>query len=132
MKIFYKLSIELVDIKDLKLEVSNYYFELLLNEYGDDFISLLNNNYFGKKAKSTSSERKLNGLIIYLWYTSEFITRSELDSFFDVSDDFNKQNEFVHSSPVPYYNGLVWKAIRAHPLGLTGGYFGYWKYKPEN
>jgi hypothetical protein len=31
-----------------------------------------------------------------------------------------------------YARGLVWKAIRAHPMALTGGYFGYWHYAPED
>lgn len=132
LMVFYDLSTELVEVKDLKIEISNYYFELLLNEYGNDFMNLLNNYKITKKFESNDSEKKLKNIIIYLWYTSEFITRSEMNSFFNISTNFNKESEFIHKTPLGYYNAILWKAISAHPIGLTGGYFGYWKYKPEN
>lgn len=31
-----------------------------------------------------------------------------------------------------YYEALLWKTIEAHPPALSGGYFGYWRYAPEN
>jgi len=30
-----------------------------------------------------------------------------------------------------YYRGRIWSTIKAHPLGMSGGYFGYWHYAPE-
>jgi D-sorbitol dehydrogenase-like protein len=30
-----------------------------------------------------------------------------------------------------YYRALVWEAIGAHPPTLSNGYFGHWKYPPE-
>jgi hypothetical protein len=30
-----------------------------------------------------------------------------------------------------FYEALIWKVLHAHPVGLTGGYYGYWSYKPE-
>lgn len=60
--------------------------------------------------------------IIVLWYTSALHTRDEKGNHrFDFPDD-----------PDQYFSGLVWAAIRAHPLGLSGGYFGHWTYPPEN
>ena len=60
--------------------------------------------------------------IIILWYTSAIHTQDEKGNHkFDFPDDPNQ-----------YFSGLVWTAIRAHPLGLSGGYFGHWKYPPEN
>ena len=59
--------------------------------------------------------------IIVLWYTSALHTQDEKGHHFDFPDDPNQ-----------YFSGLVWTAIRAHPLGLSGGYFGHWKYPPEN
>jgi hypothetical protein len=31
-----------------------------------------------------------------------------------------------------FYESLVWRAIQAHPPGLSGGYFGQWHYRPED
>ena len=31
-----------------------------------------------------------------------------------------------------HHEALIWKIARAHPAGLSGGYYGYWSYKPEN
>jgi hypothetical protein len=60
--------------------------------------------------------------IIVLWYTSAIHKQDEQGGhLFDFPDDPNE-----------YFSGLVWTAIRAHPLGLSGGYFGHWKYPPEN
>jgi hypothetical protein len=34
-------------------------------------------------------------------------------------------------APEQYFQGRLWSTIRAHPQGLSGGYFGYWHYEPE-
>ncbi len=34
--------------------------------------------------------------------------------------------------PELYYEALLWKAVEAHPPAISGGYFGYWRYAPEN
>jgi hypothetical protein len=31
-----------------------------------------------------------------------------------------------------YFSGLAWLIIGAHVPGLSGGYFGHWRYRPEN
>jgi Membrane bound FAD containing D-sorbitol dehydrogenase len=31
-----------------------------------------------------------------------------------------------------HHEALIWKVASAHPAGLSGGYYGYWSYKPEN
>jgi hypothetical protein len=60
--------------------------------------------------------------IIVLWYTSALHSQdAKGNHLFDFPEDPNQ-----------YFSGLVWAAIRAHPLGLSGGYFGHWKYPPEN
>ncbi len=56
--------------------------------------------------------------IIMLWYMSTFKAPGKRDG--------------APETPEQYYQGLFWPTIRAHPLGLSGGYFGYWRYRPEN
>jgi Membrane bound FAD containing D-sorbitol dehydrogenase len=62
--------------------------------------------------------------IILLWYTST------------MQDNFGMQPP---AAPVmrfgtqeEYFSGLAWTMIGAHPPGLSGGYFGYWRYRPDN
>lgn len=31
-----------------------------------------------------------------------------------------------------YFESLIWRAALAHPPGLSGGYFGHWRYPPED
>ena len=31
-----------------------------------------------------------------------------------------------------YFSGLAWQIMGAHVPGLSGGYFGHWRYRPEN
>lgn len=31
-----------------------------------------------------------------------------------------------------YFEAAVWRVIQAHPPALSGGYFGYWHYPPED
>ena len=35
-------------------------------------------------------------------------------------------------APEEYFQGRLWTSIRAHPQGLSGGYFGHWHYEPES
>jgi hypothetical protein len=64
--------------------------------------------------------------IIMLWYMSGFRVP-------DV-DAAGKPTlrELGPETPEQFFRGLFWPTVRAHPQGLSGGYFGYWKYPPEN
>lgn len=67
--------------------------------------------------------------IVFLWYTSELIPFNNTNQ-----PDFRKArtSDTKTGSETEYYNSLLWKVIRAHPPGLSGGYYGHWKYEPEN
>jgi hypothetical protein len=63
--------------------------------------------------------------IILLWYTSL------------VQDNLDLKNpptspSFSYGTQEEYFGALVWRIIGAHPPGLSGGYFGHWRYPPEN
>ncbi len=55
--------------------------------------------------------------IIKLWYTGQF------------SDENGQINS---GSEANYFNGFIWKVIKAHPPGQSGGPYGYWTEAPED
>ena len=72
--------------------------------------------------------------IIYLWYTSAFLVRSVKPDM-PVNLETGRPDTSTtlqFGSAEEYFRGLIWSAIRAHPPALSGGYFGYWRYPPEN
>jgi hypothetical protein len=71
-----------------------------------------------KRIMTDASLGPLAQQIIFLWYTSA------LPSVDGKVWDFG--------SPEEYFSALLWPAIRAHTPGLSGGYFGHWKYAPDN
>jgi hypothetical protein len=58
--------------------------------------------------------------IILLWYTSAM--RDNLTTPLVLR--FGTQEE--------YFSGLAWRIMGAHVPGLSGGYFGHWRYRPDN
>jgi len=60
--------------------------------------------------------------IILLWYTSGMQDPS--DPAGSVTIHYGTQEE--------YFSGLGWRLIGAHVPGLSGGYFGHWRYRPDN
>jgi hypothetical protein len=58
--------------------------------------------------------------IILLWYTGALWDNGTTP----ITLRYGTQDE--------YFSGLVWSIIGAHPFGLSGGYFGHWRYRPEN
>ena len=59
--------------------------------------------------------RELAKLMLVLWYTGDLPSAA-------------------NSAPAEedYFGALLWPAARAHPPGLSGGYFGHWTYPPDN
>lgn len=37
-----------------------------------------------------------------------------------------------YGSQEAYFSGIGWRVIGAHVPGLSGGYFGHWRYRPDN
>jgi len=66
--------------------------------------------------KNDSAFRRIAQQIITLWYTGAMKDGAK----------------YAYGSAEQYFSGLLWEAARAHPPALSGGYFGYWKYPPEN
>ena len=62
--------------------------------------------------------------IILLWYTSTVQDNLGMQPPAGPVMRFGTQEE--------YFSGLAWTIIGAHPPGLSGGYFGHWRYRPDN
>lgn len=59
--------------------------------------------------------------IVLLWYAGALLTKW---------DDPKSLN--FGTKPAHHFESLMWDVIGAHPPALSGGYFGYWHYPPEN
>lgn len=55
--------------------------------------------------------------ILILWFTAAFTSST---------------GTTIVVGAEPYFQALLWPTVRAHAPGLSGGYFGYWAYPPEN
>jgi hypothetical protein len=62
--------------------------------------------------------------VILLWYTSTVQDNLGMQPPAAPVMRFGTQEE--------YFSGLAWTIIGAHPPGLSGGYFGHWRYRPDN
>ena len=62
--------------------------------------------------------------IVLLWYTSTVQDNLGIQPPAPPVMRFGTQEE--------YFSGLAWTVIGAHPPGLSGGYFGHWRYRPDN
>ncbi len=125
---FRKLSVVLTGFENLEEKIIKKYFFKIKAEYSKEFDILM--LQFEENLKISVSEQEavsklvahdeilfeLIKTIILLWYSGEF----------------HKRDKTITLEAEDYYNALLWKTIHAHPPGLSGGYFGYWKYKPEN
>lgn len=58
--------------------------------------------------------------IILLWYTSA------------MCDNMTIPLVMRYGSQEGYFSGLAWRIMGAHVPGLSGGYFGHWRYRPDN
>ena len=76
----------------------------------------------GVKEKIIADEklRPAVSQIILLWYTSA------------MRDSESSSLTLRFGTQEAYFSGLVWSLLGAHPPGLSGGYFGHWRYAPEN
>ena len=141
---FLALSSELTGYEALDKELAEEYYDRIKKEFGAERLSEvleafkdgggLSRVFTPKDDKAAEKERaKRTWLvakeIIILWYMSQFgiPKRGEFDEAGN-----QKYAELPPETAEQYFRGLFWPTIRAHPLGLSGGYFGYWRYPPEN
>jgi hypothetical protein len=73
-----------------------------------------------RKMVSDAALRSTLCQIVLLWYTSA------------LRDTVSDPLVLRFGSEQAYFGGLVWRILGAHPPGLSGGYFGHWRYRPDN
>jgi hypothetical protein len=74
----------------------------------------------GQKMLADAGLRSTLCQIVLLWYTSA------------LRDNESDPLVLRYGSEQAYFGGLVWRILGAHPPGLSGGYFGHWRYRPDN
>ena len=137
MNFFIAISKQLTGFDDLPPRLSEaYYHRICGNEHYAADLEMLEAYYNENPNVSVTLEslkaieRGLNFYkgLVFLWYTSELMEYSQLAlKETDLSKITREGGEAEE-----YYGGLLWKVARTHPPGLSGGYFGHWRYEPEN
>lgn len=69
---------------------------------------------------SDDNLRPTLGQIVLLWYTSA------------MRDNDGIPPSFRYGAQEEYFSGLAWQIMGGHVPGLSGGYFGHWRYRPDN
>jgi hypothetical protein len=127
---FLELSQILTGFKHLDAKIAEVYYKELHKIIGSPLDKLLDafdlnvkqqvgdpEALVGKTLWSDPTYKSVCQSIILIWYNSNVVVGGE--------------TVWV-AQPQVYYEALLWKVIEAHPPALSGGYFGYWRYAPEN
>ena len=131
---FIDLSRILVGINDLKAELGRKYLDRLMSSpFRPQLEEILSRFHPLKQAAGANVVEEVKSKIltedalrpaisqiILLWLTSAMWESSGTL----INLRYGNQEE--------YFSGLAWSLIGAHPPGLSGGYFGHWRYRPEN
>jgi hypothetical protein len=129
---FLALSRILTGVENLDAELGRQYlarlsstsFEPLLRQILDEFRKFKKDASLADQVKfqllGSDALRPTICQIILLWYTSAM--QSDLES--PATMQYGTQEE--------YFSGLAWRIVGAHVPGLSGGYFGHWRYRPDN
>jgi Membrane bound FAD containing D-sorbitol dehydrogenase len=77
-------------------------------------------NQVQKKIVGDNALRPTVCQMVLLWYTSA------------LRDNLNPAIALRYGTEEEYFSGLAWRIMGAHVPGLSGGYFGHWRYRPDN
>lgn len=129
---FLALSRILTGVESLDPELGRQYldrltstpFEPILRQVIELFHGLKKDKTLPDKVKSqivgNDTLRPAICQIILLWYTSA------------MQDNPDTPTVFRYGTQEEYFSGLAWSIVGAHVPGLSGGYFGHWRYRPDN
>jgi hypothetical protein len=129
---FLALSRILTGVENLDAELGRQYFDRLtstpfgpvLRQILERFRGLTGGQTRGAQVKlqilSDDALRPTVCQIVLLWYTSA------------MWDNLQIPPVLRYSTQEEYFSGLAWRIMGAHVPGLSGGYFGHWRYRPDN
>ncbi len=132
LKDFLALSRILTGVENLDAELGRQYldrltstpFEPLLRQILERFRGLGDDGTLADQVKrqilGDDTLRPAVCQIILLWYTSA------------MQDNLGTPGVMRYGTQEGYFSGLGWSIIGAHVPGLSGGYFGHWRYRPDN
>jgi hypothetical protein len=129
---FLALSRILTGVENLDANVGRQYMDRLSSTPFDPSLRQIFEIFRGLKKDKTLAEKvhsKILGndtlrpaicQIVLLWYTSA------------MQDNMKNPGVMRYGTQEEYFSGLAWSILGAHVPGLSGGYFGHWRYRPEN
>jgi hypothetical protein len=133
---FLAISRILTGVDNLDADLGRQYLDRLNSSPFNPLLSQILDRFHGlrdepdvveqvkKQIVANDSLRPTVCQIILLWYTSTVQDNLGINSSASPVMRFGTQEE--------YFSGLAWTIIGAHPPGLSGGYFGHWRYRPDN
>lgn len=134
-QLFLELSEKLTGVTRLPPDLAGEYEERLRQEGMSKELDLLLQAYetlgdaarLDQKSLATalfgdSGLRTVAQQLIILWYSSALVE--------NLGQAGSPRLKF--GKPQHHFRSLLWEVIEAHPPALSGGYFGYWRYAPEN
>jgi hypothetical protein len=126
---FMALSTALTGDADLPSDLAASYVRRLDAHHPDELDALL--GAFESGLTSSGDEREAIATHVItddaLWSTAHEVISIWMTSRLPRVDAVAPETV----APEEYFQSRLWSAIRAHPQGLSGGYFGYWHYEPE-
>ncbi len=103
-------------MKDLESLLDQY--QVILNQKPASLTNAIKNQILTNPAWVLITQ-----LIVKIWY---------LGLIYSLTKDPNNHVPLKGGGYYFHHEALIWKVASAHPAGLSGGYYGYWSYKPEN
>ena len=129
---FLALSRILTGVDNLDAELGLRYLDRLTSTPFEPFLRQILERFRGLRDDQTRADRVKEQIladdalrptvcqIILLWYTSA------------MQDNLGTPVMMRYGTQEEYFSGLVWPVVGAHVPGLSGGYFGHWRYRPDN
>jgi hypothetical protein len=129
---FLALSRILTGVDSLDLALGSQYLDRLLSSPLEPSVRQILKRFGTLKTGATLAgqvQKKILGddalrpsvcQIVLLWYTSA------------LRDNEGPALALRYGTREEYFSGLAWRIMGAHAPGLSGGYFGHWRYRPDN
>ncbi|MFI5161380.1 MAG: sugar dehydrogenase complex small subunit [Sphingobacteriales bacterium] len=127
---FLKLSKILTGFNNLDAKIAEVYYQELHSLNGSS-LDLLLAAFDAKVRDQPGDPEALVRTNLWSDPTYKSVCQSIILAWYNASIAVGGNTVWV-APPELYFDALLWKAVEAHPPAISGGYFGYWRYAPEN